>query len=131
MKKLCFVFLAMAMVAGVALADPAVPDPGFTGDYQMVTTYVPNATGGWDPIDKTSAAKLAATYTSGGAEGNGNKRVWTVDIVNHASIAQWIDWEFTYTRWDLAGAQTRHLRRRLHRLQYSEQQRRGDDLLRL
>ena len=56
--------------------------------------------GAWVEVVKTDPAKKVATYTSGGADGACNKLEWTIDIVNHASIAQWINWAFSDTRWD-------------------------------
>jgi len=100
MKKLLFLAVALVLIAGVALADP-IPDPVVfsSGGYTMVTTYQWNGSA-WVALDKRDTWKTAATYTSGGAEGSCNKQVWTVDIVNAASIAQWIDWGFSDTRWD-------------------------------
>ena len=99
----------------MALADPAPEPLPFASGYNMVTS-----SSMWMAhriqVNKLDPAKKVATYTSGGAEGACNKLVWTIDIVNHASIAQWINWVFSDTRWDLASPQAGHLRRRLHQL---------------
>jgi hypothetical protein len=54
----------------------------------------------WVTIDKYAADKKAALYTSGGASGACDKRVWTASFLTHASIGQWIDWSFSSTSWD-------------------------------
>jgi hypothetical protein len=99
-----FILIAMAIVlvgtAAVVLANPSWnPDTISASGYTLVTTseYID---GSWVPVDKYNEARRAATYTSLGASGSCDKLTWTATIENAASVAQWINWSFSDSRWD-------------------------------
>lgn len=45
-------------------------------------------------------ATEAIAAVGGGFEGSCNKPVWDVEWITHASVAQWVDFEFTGTAWN-------------------------------
>lgn len=63
--------------------------------------FLLDAVNGWQSLGPTGQTNvLARSWNSGGASGNCNRASWTTTFTNHASIAQWLDWELASTRKD-------------------------------
>ena len=108
MKRLLVLFAIMALlfVPAMALAHPAGHSLPASAQEQeaweldgsdWVTMYVFDASGNLVP----SVEAKARAWTSGAILNQScNKELWPVDVAVHASVAQWISWSITGTRWD-------------------------------
>lgn len=99
MKRLLVVTLLLALLAvpGVAAAyDPGQALPAGATEVEAWrwdgAQWVSMSTGGL-----TSEARC---WTSGPTSGACNKENWPVNVTAHASVAQWVDWTLSGTRWD-------------------------------
>ncbi|HUU46530.1 MAG TPA: hypothetical protein VM118_12435 [Acidobacteriota bacterium] len=99
MKKLLLIAVAGLLMTSVAMAQTPV-DP--VGIYE-VEVWTLNPDGTWDlsiqPTIKDPTAN-ARCFASNKAAGNCNKYEWVIPVTVHASVAQWIDFTMTGTRWD-------------------------------
>lgn len=101
MKKLLLALLIMGLLPVVAFAQPP------TGAIEVDSyAYLKNADTGlmeWvyqsGPNDNVNPKALARCFASGKGDGYCNKD-WKIPFTIHASIAQWLEWDFTGTRWD-------------------------------
>lgn len=98
MKRIVFLAVVAVLIAVPALAqDPVQP----VGPYEVEVfllddngMYTGAAGQAGDPM------ALARCFASNEATGNCNKRYWYIPVTVHASVAQWINFSFTGTRWD-------------------------------
>ncbi|MCR4426039.1 MAG: hypothetical protein NUW23_07620 [Firmicutes bacterium] len=93
MKK---ILLALALIALVAV--PAGAQLPWPGAIEQETWKLVD--GVWVSQAVGQASALARAWTSVTAQGSCNKQTWTVDVTTHASVAQWIEWSLSGTRWD-------------------------------
>lgn len=97
MKKLIIALLVVGLLPVVALAQP----PGTEVDSWA---YLEDAFGDWEWVWQSSAANpnqqaLARCFVSFPEDGACNKD-FEIPFKIHASVAQWIEWTFSGTRWD-------------------------------
>lgn len=97
MKKLLFV-AAIVLLATSAMAQDPVPP---TGVYE-VEIWVLDENGVYQntPGLIGQVDQLARCFASNEATGACNKKYWHIPVTVHASVAQWIDFTMTGTRWD-------------------------------
>jgi hypothetical protein len=98
MKKLFFVAVMVCFVPALAFsAASPYPPPGYAVEaYELVDgVFVSMAVGG----NLAHPAAKAQCWASFPADSACNKD-WRIDVKIHASIAQWIEWSMTGTRWD-------------------------------
>lgn len=104
MKKLfvCLAVLTLLLVPAMAMAynDGQDLPAGAAEQTHWEWNKDKGENGGWDEYAAGNSASLARCWTSGGAFGNCNRKVWTFQLTNHASMAQWCNWNVTRTRWD-------------------------------
>lgn len=98
MKKLIIALLVVGLLPVVALAQPPA------GTEVDSWAYLPDATGVMEWVWQSSASSpnqqaLARCFVSFPEEGKCNKD-WEIPFKIHASVAQWIEWNFSGTRWD-------------------------------
>lgn len=97
MKKILFV-AAIVFLATSAMAQTPVQPVGvyeveiWVLDENGVYQNTPGLIGTND--------QLARAFASNEATGACNKKYWHIPVTVHASVAQWIDFTFTGTRWD-------------------------------
>jgi hypothetical protein len=96
MKRILVILAVTAFFAAPALSQGVPPA---VGSYEVEAWVCDTIAGTFTPIVPDRMA-LARCWASGDAEGDCNKRFWTINVFIHASVAQWIDWEITGTRWD-------------------------------
>ena len=97
MKKLLLIAVAGLLLTSVAMAQTPVPP---TGVYE-VEMFILDENGVYHgAVGTTGPDQNARCFASNKADGNCNKYEWCIPITVHASIAQWIDFEMTGTRWD-------------------------------
>ena len=94
MKKYVWLSLVALLVVallsfGVVAQEPTINCTPPPPPENCLTVY--NADG--------TVATEAKAYTSGGDKGNCNQPSWSVSWLTHASVAQWVDFEFTGTAW--------------------------------
>lgn len=92
MRKL----LALAVVIAICLI-PMVAMAFLPGDAYEVQAweYVDNT---WVP--QTGVTANARCFASGFSMGYCNKEKWEIPVVIHASVAQWLEYSMSGTRWD-------------------------------
>jgi|LSQX01.1.fsa_nt_gb hypothetical protein len=103
-RKVLFLSLAIVALAAVGAFAQIPPlndyDTGYKGDLLPDGSTPPGTyelrDGAWIP------AVYAIAWNSGGADSDGisNKPVFTFEITNHVSVAQWINWSISGTRKD-------------------------------
>lgn len=87
---------AMAASVGQALpAGAAEVETWYWDDTFTDPTY-----GFWHSQGTGSVTALARCWSSNPVSGACNKQNWVINFTHHASIAQWIDWMLTGSRWD-------------------------------
>lgn len=93
-------FLFAVMVLLVATAAVAQDCDLPAGAYEVETWKLINGTwvsDGMGPYPECATGRL---WASGAVTGECNRRCWDIDVQIHASIAQWIWFNVTGTRWD-------------------------------
>lgn len=85
---LAFVLAVSGMVFAQSIGDPLPKNA------KPTTTYEKDDNGDW------TVSNNAQSFNSGGAGGHCNRECWAVELENHVSVAQWIDWEINGTRKD-------------------------------
>jgi hypothetical protein len=98
MKKLLIALVMVGLFASVAYAQP----PGTEVDSWAYMQDEETGEWYWDWQSGPGAPNqqaLARCFASGQADSACNKDWWIFFQV-HASVAQWIEWDFTGTRWD-------------------------------
>ncbi|MEW6227765.1 MAG: hypothetical protein AB1700_06655 [Bacillota bacterium] len=98
MKKLILALALMTVLLMPAAALAYNPGQNLPYDADEVDVYVWTGTA-WH-LYQTEDFPLARCWTSGSAEGACNQQNWPFTFTNHASVAQWIDWDISGTRWD-------------------------------
>ena len=93
--KTFIVCLALIAVAGVALAQDCELPPNA---YEVEVWKWVN--GDWVSEFQNPNCALGRLWASLPAEGECNKRCWEIPVQIHASIAQWIKFTVSGTRWD-------------------------------
>jgi hypothetical protein len=94
MKKLLFVAALVCFVPALAFGQASpYPPPGYA-----VEAFV-CVDGQWVSQGVGNQMGLAQCWASLPADSACNKD-WRIDVKIHASIAQWIEWSMTGTRWD-------------------------------
>jgi len=89
-------FVALLALSSVALAQDCDLPPNA---YEVeVWKWVEGA--GWVSEDMQWECAYGRLFASGLVEGECNKRCWEIPVQIHASIAQWIKFMVTGTRWD-------------------------------
>lgn len=100
MKRIIVILALMAvlLVPAAALAyNPGVALPA--GATEVETWYL--EAGQWVSQGTGDVKALARCWSSGPSLDNAcNKQNWVINFTNHASVAQWIKWAITGTRWD-------------------------------
>lgn len=99
MKKLTVLLSIMALmlvpaVAGAQLPGSPLPEAAIEVEHWEFRD------GNWVHFPDGSLDALGRAFRSGGGVGNCNRAVWTMDITNHAALAQWSSWGITGSRWD-------------------------------
>jgi len=97
--KLIGVLFAILAVSSVAMAQPADPCLGLPDNATEVEVWEWVA-GAWVPIILCDPCAKARLFASGGLDCYCNRREWVIPVEIHASIAQWVDFYVTGTRWD-------------------------------
>jgi len=103
MKKLILALttlaLAVAMSMVVTAGEPAhTGEPLPPGSVQHQAWELINTA--WVPMSLTDPAANARAWSSGPLQGNCNKIAWVIPVTVHASVAQWVDWSISGTRYD-------------------------------
>ncbi|MFS8581549.1 MAG: hypothetical protein FWJ61_01785 [Limnochordales bacterium] len=94
MKRFSLVF-AMALVLAVsAMALAASPGAPLPEGAREAETFELQADGSW------ARAMNARSFNSGSAAGHCNRECWNFELVNHVSVAQWINFSVDGTRKD-------------------------------
>ncbi len=105
MKRVIVILALMTILLIPAAAqaqrtyNPGVPLPAGAAETEA-WELVDN---GWESMyvnGLPSPSAKARAWTSGGASGQCNRQNWVIDVTNHVSVAQWIEWSATGTRWD-------------------------------
>ena len=94
-KKMAITLILLVPVALMAYDPGQELPPGAT---EVSTWYWDGSQ--WVYQGTGDPQALARAWTSGPEQGACNKENWTIDITVHASIAQWIEWLISGTRWD-------------------------------
>jgi hypothetical protein len=96
MKKLLLALLILSLLPVAALAIDGYPYPGseVSSWYWFEGAWVVSS-----EAANPNPMALARCFASLPADSSCNKN-WRVDVTIHASIAQWINWSLTGTRWD-------------------------------
>ena len=87
--------LAVLVLCGAVLAQDCDLPPGA---YEVEVWKWVN--GEWVSEDRDPDCATGRLFASGPLDGECNKRCWDIPVVIHASIAQWIKFNVTGTRWD-------------------------------
>lgn len=96
MKKLLFAAVAVMFMASIGMAQVPVE-----GAYEVEMFVLDSATGEYLGSTGTIGPNQnARCFASNEAKGNCNKYKWVIPVTIHASVAQWIDFTMTGTRWD-------------------------------
>ena len=100
MKKLIIALMIIGLLPVAALAQ-TYPYPGTEVDSWA---YLPDAAGNMEWVWQSGPGApertaLARCFASIRGEGSCNKD-WEIPFKIHASIAQWLEWDFNGTRWD-------------------------------
>lgn len=110
MKKLLAVCLAILMAFGIPMGGIAMEngngcDPVQTGE-ELPPGSVPHYAwylseqGSWVGMNPKDRTVLARAFSSYPMQGACNKFVWEVPITVHASVAQWVEFSHSGTRYD-------------------------------
>src|SRR3990172_12826519 len=97
MKKL------LILLAGAILLLPAFAFAGAPSPWPPIGTEVEvfQLEGdAWRSLGIGDPGAFARAFTSLPAVGDSNRQFWRIDFQNHASVAQWVRWSITGTRWD-------------------------------
>lgn len=99
MKKLLIAMIIVGLLPVAALAQPPlgaieVDSWAYLADAAGVYEWVPQSGPG-----APNPEALARCFVSGQGDGYCNKD-WEIPFKVHASIAQWLEWNFNGTRWD-------------------------------
>lgn len=98
-KVLLFTMVGLFVMAVSGLAQTPVPPVGIyeveVFDCDSVTGVYLGGAGHLGQGDW-----LARCFASNEAKGNCNKKNWLIPVTVHASVAQWIDFSMSGTRWD-------------------------------
>ncbi|EQB64113.1 MAG: hypothetical protein RBG1_1C00001G1692 [candidate division Zixibacteria bacterium RBG-1] len=97
MKKL------LILLAGAILLLPAFAFAGNPSPWPPIGTEVEvfQLEGdAWRSLGIGDPGAFARAFTSLPAVGDSNRQFWRIDFQNHASVAQWVRWSITGTRWD-------------------------------
>jgi hypothetical protein len=100
MKKALFLTaVGVLLLAATALAQTPVPPVGV---YEVEVFDCDSLTGDWlgTPGHLGQVDALARCFASNEAKGYCNKKYWHIPVTVHASVATWIDFTMTGTRWD-------------------------------
>jgi len=99
MKKVLLFTAGFMLLAAAALAQAPVPP---TGVYEVEIWYLDSLTGMYSgqPSHIGEVDQLARCFASNEAKGYCNRKFWHIPVTVHASVAQWIDFTMTGTRWD-------------------------------
>ena len=96
MKKLLLIAIAGLFMTSVGMAQVPVE-----GAYEVEMFVLDSITGEYEgSVGTTGPNQNARCFASNEAFGNCNKYKWVIDVTVHASVAQWIDFTMTGTRWD-------------------------------
>ncbi len=92
-------YLAIAILVFPLLLSAYIPGDSLPGGASEVETWY------WDGSQWVSqgtgdVAALARLWRSNPSQGSCNKEHWSIPVTIHASVAQWIEWSITGTRWD-------------------------------
>lgn len=105
MKRMILILALMAvlLIPAAALADapPATGIPLPAGAVEVDSWVFQD--GQWVHMSgptQPNVAALARCWSSGPVQGNCNKQSWTINFTHHASVAQWINWSLSGSRWD-------------------------------
>jgi len=98
-KVILLTAVGVLFLAASALAQTPVPP---TGVYEVEVFYLDSLTGDYTgaPGLIGGTDQLARAFASNEAKGYCNKKFWHIPVTVHASVAQWIDFTLTGTRWD-------------------------------
>jgi len=93
-------FVIALLVAPMVLFayNPGQPLPA--GATEVETWYWDTLNSQWVSQGVGDPDALARLWSSGPMNGSCNKEEWVIPITVHASIAQWIEWSISGTRWD-------------------------------
>ncbi|MGE5572140.1 MAG: hypothetical protein ACM3ZU_03850 [Bacteroidota bacterium] len=108
MKRMILILTLMAALLTPAAALAQVPPPtGIplpAGAVEVDSWYFDGTNwvhmSGPDTDPGLRVIALARCWSSNPVQGSCNKEHWTIDFTHHASIAQWIDWTLSGSRWD-------------------------------
>ncbi|MGI6146606.1 MAG: hypothetical protein GX183_00160 [Firmicutes bacterium] len=105
--------LALAWVAPTTAAGTTITMPRITQENYNEGEDLPDDAelfyqwfekgedGNWIRRKRDDADKgNARLYVSGENSGNCNAAEWTIDVINHASVAHWCEWQINNTRFD-------------------------------
>ena len=99
MKKLLIAMIIVGLLPVAALAQPPA------GAVEVDSwAYLENAAGEWEWVWQSGPGAanqeaLGRCFSSFKGDGFCNKN-WEIPFKVHASVAQWLEWDFTGTRWD-------------------------------
>lgn len=102
MKRIIVMLALMAVLLVPAAALAYNPGVALPSGATEVEAFEWNGTV-WSSIWVNGAGAPAANarcWSSTPDSGACNKQNWVINITNHASVAQWIDWSIGGTRWD-------------------------------
>jgi len=94
MKKLVIGLITLALTVGLSLSAEALP-PG-AGELEA---WEWDGTK-WDSMEADGIEANAKAWSSGPESGDCNKTFWSTTVKVHASVAQWLEFSLSGTRWD-------------------------------
>ncbi len=103
MKRVTLILALMTILLLPAVAqgayNPGVPLPAGATETEAWELLEGNWGSMYVNGEPSTSAKARAWYSGGDAD-SCNKQNWVIGVENHASVAQWISWSISATRWD-------------------------------
>lgn len=103
MKKLILALMTLALAVALPMVVTA-GEPAHTGESLPGGSVEHEAwewvEGGWVSMGTSNLAANARAWGSGPLQGDCNKIKWVIPVTVHASVAQWVEWSISATRYD-------------------------------
>lgn len=98
MKRSLIIVMLLVMVCSLSTGALAYTQQQVYSLEDRTSDSVNNAT--WFELSSGDAMAKARAYTGGdGGAGSCDQKDWTIDIKNHVTVTQWIDWSIDATSW--------------------------------
>ena len=97
MRKLLLALVGMTLlIPAFAWAGDPSPWPPVGAEVEVFKLI----SGNWVSLGAGNIGADARAFTSKPLAGDSNQKYWYIPFENHASVAQWVSWAITGTRWD-------------------------------